>query len=78
LNRPLTALDQQTQKQVIYNILERAKKAEPKPAIISALANPQLAGLFERVVVFDRGALAGDGTFTALAAGNSVLKGLLQ
>ena len=78
LNRPLTALDQQTQKQVICNAMERARKINPDLVIVSALSSPRLANLFERVIVFDRGAPVGDGTFAALAADNEIFKGLLQ
>ena len=78
LNKPLSALDQQTQKQITSNVLERAEKADPRPAIMWVLTSPGLARLFDRIVVFDRGAPAGDGTYETLAASNDVFKGLMS
>ena len=78
LNRPLTAIDPQTQKIIIRNVLERTAKADPRPAVVWLLSSPELAGLFERVVVFDRGTLAGDGTYKVLAEGNGAFQRLLS
>ena len=78
LNRPLTGIDQQTQKQIVGDVLERTSKADPRPAVVWVLASPELASLFERTVIFDRAKLAGDGTFKAFAEGNAAFKRLLS
>ncbi len=78
LNRPMSALDTPTQKQIVTNILARARQTAPCPAIIWVLASPALANMFDRVLVFDRGMLVADGTYGELAANNSVFKGLLS
>lgn len=77
LNRPMSALDQQTQNQILVNVLERTKQFSPKPTIIWVLASPRNANLFDRVIVFDRGTLVADGTYATLVASNDVFKGLL-
>lgn len=77
LNQPLSALDPQTQKQIIANVFERTRQAEPKPAIIWVVS-PGLSNMFDRIIVFDRGMQVGDGTYERLAADNSIFKGLLS
>ena len=77
LNQPLSALDLQTQKQIIVNVFERTRQAEPKPAIIWVVS-PGLSNMFDRIIVFDRGTQVGDGTYERLVADNSILKGLLS
>jgi putative ABC transport system ATP-binding protein len=77
LNRPLSALDLQTQKQIMTNVFERTKQADPKPAVIWVVASPTLSNMFDRIIVFDRGMQVGDGTYETLVTGNSIFKGLL-
>jgi putative ABC transport system ATP-binding protein len=77
LNQPLSALDLQTQKQIIVNVFERTPQAEPKPAIIWVVS-PGLSNMFDRIIVFDRGTQVGDGTYERLVADNSIFKGLLS
>jgi len=77
LNHPLSALDLQTQKQIIVNVFERTPQVEPKPAIIWVVS-PGLSNMFDRIIVFDRGTLVGDGTYERLVADNSIFKGLLS
>jgi putative ABC transport system ATP-binding protein len=77
LNQPLSALDPQTQKQIIANVLGRTRQAEPRPAIIWVVS-PGLSTMFDRLIVFDRGMRVGDGTYGQLAADNSIFRGLLS
>ena len=77
LNQPLSALDPQTQKQIIVNVFERTRQDEPKPAIIWVVS-PGLSNMFDRIIVFDRGTQVGDGTYERLVADNSIFKGLLS
>ncbi len=78
LNRPLSALDQQSQRQIAVNVLDWAKAAEPRPAILWVLANPSHAPLFDRVIVFDKGLMTGDGNYDTLIANNNALKALVS
>jgi putative ABC transport system ATP-binding protein len=78
LNRPLSALDQRAQDQIVRNVLEEAKRDGRNPAIIWVLANPAMSQLFDRVIVFHGGELVEDGTHETLAARNGIFKGLLS
>ena len=53
LNRPLSALDQRSQEQILKNVLEEAHRGDREPAIIWVLTNPAMAQFFDRVVVFE-------------------------
>jgi putative ABC transport system ATP-binding protein len=77
-NRPLSALDQRLQDQILRNVLEEAKRGDRAPAIIWVLTNPAMAKLFDRVVVFNSGELVEDGTHETLLARNGIFKGLLS
>jgi putative ABC transport system ATP-binding protein len=77
LNRPLSALDQRLQDQILRNVLQEAKRDGRAPAIIWVLSNPATAQFFDRVIVFDAGELVEDGTHETLLARNGIFKGLL-
>ncbi len=78
LNRPLSALDQRLQDQILRNVLEEARRDDRAPAIIWVLTNPAMAKLFDRVIVFNAGELVEDGTHETLWARNGIFKGLLS
>lgn len=78
LNRPLLALDQRQQEQILRNVLEETKRDERSPAVIWVLANAAMARLFDRVIVFDAGTLVEDGTHETLSAGNGIFKTLVS
>ncbi|MFU0504846.1 ABC transporter transmembrane domain-containing protein [Pseudaminobacter sp. NGMCC 1.201702] len=78
LNRPLSALDQRAQDQVLRNVLEEARRDGQEPAIIWVLAHPAMAAMFDRVVVFDAGKLVQDGTHETLVNGSGIFKELLS
>jgi putative ABC transport system ATP-binding protein len=75
-NRPLSGLDLRLQEQVMRNTLEFIREKRSGAAIIWVLSDAALTGLFDRVIVFDRGRLAGDGTHDELIASNAVFKEL--
>ena len=66
LNRSLGALAQRSQRSILARIVARAE-AE-KTGLFCVLASPASASLFDRVLVFEDGALLEDGSPTALAA----------
>lgn len=78
LNRPLSTLDQRMQDQVLRNVLEETRRGGRAPGVIWVLANPAMAKIFDRVIVFDAGGLVEDGTHETLAAGNGIFKELLS
>jgi len=77
-NRPLSALDQRVQDQITRNVVEGLHKEGERPAIIWVLSNAKLAELFDRILLFDRGALAEAGNFPELSEQNGMFKELLS
>jgi len=77
-NRPLSALDQRVQDQITHNIVEGLHKEGERPAIIWVLSNAKLAEIFDRILLFDRGALAEAGNFPELSEQNGMFKELLS
>ncbi|MBW9113271.1 ATP-binding cassette domain-containing protein [Rhizobium cauense] len=77
-NRPMSALDQRVQDQITRNIVEGLHKEGERPAIIWVLSNARLAEIFDRILLFDRGALAEAGNFPELSEQNGMFKELLS
>lgn len=77
LNKALSALEQRTHEQLVRSVLGEADRDGRKPALIWVLSNPNLARLFDRVVVLDRGAAVEDGNYDNLIARKGVFAGLL-
>jgi len=77
-NRPLPALDQRVQDQITHGIMEDLHEEGHAPAIIWVLSNTALANLFDRVIVFDNGTLAEDGTHATLLEKNGIFKELVS
>jgi putative ABC transport system ATP-binding protein len=77
LNRPLLALDQRLQDQILRNVLEEAVRGNQSPAIIWVVASPGMAKYFDRVLVFDGGQLVEEGTHETLHSGNGIFKTLV-
>jgi putative ABC transport system ATP-binding protein len=76
-NKALSALEQRTHEQLVRSVLGEAHRDGRKPALIWVLSNPNLARLFDRVVVLDRGAAVEDGDYDHLIARKGVFAGLL-
>lgn len=77
LNRPLAALDQRSQDLVTRNVLEEVSRDGRDPAVLWVLPNPNLADLFERIIVFHGGELVQDGTHETLSRENGIFTRLL-
>jgi putative ABC transport system ATP-binding protein len=77
LNKALSALEQRTHEQLVRSVLGEAHRDGRKPALIWVLSNPNLARLFDRVVVLDRGMAVEDGDYDHLMARKGVFAGLL-
>jgi putative ABC transport system ATP-binding protein len=78
LNRPIPSLDQRVQDQIVRTVLTELHDEGHAPAIIWVLSNAGLAEIFDRVLVFDRGALVESGTSTDLLEKNGMFKELLS
>ncbi|WP_119387845.1 ABC transporter transmembrane domain-containing protein [Taklimakanibacter lacteus] len=77
LNKALSSVEQRTQEQLVRSVLGEAARDGRKPAVIWVLSNPNLARLFDRVVVLDRGVAVEDGNYDHLMSRKGVFAGLL-
>jgi len=78
LNRPLSALDQRVQDQITSHIIQERARQEHRASILWVLSNPRLATLFDRVLVFHRGTLAGVGSYAELSRTNAIFRELIS
>jgi putative ABC transport system ATP-binding protein len=78
LNRPLPGLDQRVQHKIVTNVIELIRARDPDAAILWVLSNPELAPLFDRILVFDKGKLAADGSHTNLVEKSTLFKELVS
>ncbi|MGV8989131.1 MAG: ABC transporter transmembrane domain-containing protein [Cypionkella sp.] len=77
-NRPLSALDQRLEAQIVQNVLDRLGREYAKPGIVWVLSNAALAGLFDRVIVFESGAPVDDGPHATVADKSNAFKDLMS
>ncbi|MCO4315624.1 ABC transporter ATP-binding protein/permease [Phyllobacterium sp. 21LDTY02-6] len=75
-NRPLPALDQRIQDRITRNILEYLGTEGYSLTVIWVLSNAELAESFDRVIVFENGALVEDGTYDTLLQKDGAFKQL--
>lgn len=78
LNRPLPGLDHRLQDEIVRNVLSLLERGGSKPAVLWVLSNANLAPLFDRVMVFDRGMLVGDGRHDELRESNDTFRQLVS
>ncbi len=77
-NRPLPALDLASQRQIVKRVLEEAAGADGKPfGVLWVVSHNQLSSEFDRVVVFDRGAVVEHGQPQTLLASESAYARLM-
>ena len=77
LNKAMSSVEQRTQEHLVRSVLGEAQRDGRKPAVLWVLSNPNLARLFDRVVVLDRGTAVEDGNYDDLIARKGVFAGLL-
>jgi putative ABC transport system ATP-binding protein len=77
-NRPLLALDQRAQDQVLRNVLEEVRRGGREPAVMWVLGNPSMAAMFDRVMAFDGGQLVADGTYETLHEANDIFRSMVS
>ncbi|MEX2695218.1 ABC transporter transmembrane domain-containing protein [Rhizobium mongolense] len=77
-NRPLPALDQRVQDQIIRKVVQDLHEEGKRPAIIWVLSNARLAEIFDRILLFNRGDLVEAGNYPELSEKNGMFKELLS
>ncbi len=77
-NKPLSALDARNQEQILTNVLAFLRRDGRRPGIVWVVSQNNMARVFDRVVVFDRGLLVEDGAHDALLQKNGIFKELLS
>jgi ABC-type multidrug transport system fused ATPase/permease subunit len=73
-DEPTSGLDPATERAIVNGVLEWTRGK----TVLWALGRAELAQPFDRVLVFDRGKLAEDGTYDELASGGTLLPSMLK
>lgn len=66
-NRPLASIDQRAQEQIARAVLMKLRSDDRNPTVIWVLSQAGLAVEFDRIIVFNRGAVVEDGPYDKLA-----------
>lgn len=74
LNRPLSALDQRMQVQIMQNVLAWIDADGRSPGLAWVVSSAAMARHFDRIAVLDRGVLAEEGSFDDLIKKNGIFK----
>ena len=77
-NRPLPGLDHRVQQRIVTNTLELIRRRDANASVIWVLSNHELVGLFDRILVFDKGKLAADDTHSNLVEKSAIFKELVS
>lgn len=67
-NKPLASVDQRAQEQIARTVLTKLDSDGKNPAVIWVLSQTGLAPEFDRIIKFDRGKVAEDGSYDKLAS----------
>ena len=65
-NKTLSVVDPRQHEAIVDATMRALQRHQDKPAVIWVLSNTRMAGHFERVVLFDRGTVAFDGSLSDL------------
>jgi putative ABC transport system ATP-binding protein len=76
-NKALPGLERHAQEEIVQNVLAFLRQQENDPAVIWVLSNISLSRLFERVVMFDGGAILEEGSYEALEQESGTFKALV-
>jgi putative ABC transport system ATP-binding protein len=77
-NRPLPSLDHRVQQKIIASTQELIRKRDANASIVWVLSSAELAGMFDRILVFDKGKLAADGSHSNLVEKSAIFKELVS
>lgn len=78
LNRPLSALDQRVEEEIMRSIIRQRNEAGQSNSLVWVVSDPHVAGIFDRVLLFQRGSLIGCGDYLELSRSNAVFRELLR
>jgi putative ABC transport system ATP-binding protein len=76
-NKPLPGLERHAQEEIVQNVLAFLGQQENDPAVIWVLSNISLSRLFDRVVMFDAGAILEEGSYETLEQESGTFKALV-
>ncbi|SFA92202.1 putative ABC transport system ATP-binding protein [Rhizobium sp. NFR07] len=76
-NKPLPGLERHAQEEIVQNVLAFLRQQENDPAVIWVLSNISLSRLFDRVVMFDSGAILEEGSYETLEQESGTFKALV-
>lgn len=76
-NKPLPGLERHTQEEIVQNVLAFLGQQENDPAVIWVLSNISLSRLFDKVVMFDGGAILEEGSYETLEQESGTFKALV-
>jgi putative ABC transport system ATP-binding protein len=76
-NKPLPGLERHAQEEIVQNVLAFLSRQENDPAVIWVLSNISLSRLFDRVVMFDGGAILEEGSYETLEQESGTFKALV-
>ncbi len=76
-NKPLPGLEKHTQEEIVQNVLAFLGQQENDPAVIWVLSNISLSRLFDKVVMFDGGAILEEGSYETLEQESGTFKALV-
>jgi putative ABC transport system ATP-binding protein len=77
-NRPLPGLDHRMQQKLITSTLELIRSRDADATVIWVLGSPELAPMFDRILLFDKGKLVADGNHSNLAEKSTIFKELVS
>ncbi len=76
-NKPLPGLERHAQEEIVQNVLAFLRQQENDPAVVWVLSNISLSRLFDKVVMFDGGAILEEGSFETLEQESGTFKALV-
>ena len=77
-NRPLPSLDHRVQQKIVASTLELIRKRDANASVVWVLSSPELVGMFDRILVFDKGKLAADDSHSNLVEKSAIFKELVS
>ncbi|MGV3548952.1 ABC transporter transmembrane domain-containing protein [Rhizobium sp.] len=77
-NRPLPGLDHRVQQKIVTNTLELIRRRDADASVVWVLSNTELAKMFDRILVFDKGKLVADGDHSNLVEKSTIFKELVS
>jgi putative ABC transport system ATP-binding protein len=78
VNKPLSALDQRVEEEIMRCIIRQRNDAGRTAAILWVGSDPHIARIFDRVLLFQKGHLMGSGNYLELSQSNAVFREMLN